>query len=290
MPIVKRYDFSSHLHVMEPLPSGMIPGGRTRGVLKAVLFDIYGTLFISSSGDIGVAEEGFRRSAAMDALRRHYQISWSPERMAHKLFDAIRRQHERQKSAGVDFPEVQIDQIWQEILEWTDMDRVRGLAEAYEAVVNPTYPMPGLDQVLRILRHRRVVMGIISNAQFFTPHLFEIFLGAGPEAFGFARTLTLYSFEFGRAKPSVALFETLAGRLQNQGVRPESVLYVGNDMRNDIQPAQAVGFQTALFAGDRRSLRRRRDDPALRQTTPDVVITDLREILELDMQGTIPKE
>ena len=278
---MKPYDIKPHLHRMEPLPTGTAPCGNIRGALKAVLFDIYGTLFISGSGDIGVAEEQFQRSAAMDALRRHYQIPWSADQMARKLFAAIRHDHRCQESVGVDHPEVQIDQIWQGILEWEDMTRIRGLAEAYETIVNPTYPMPGLDQMLRTLRRQGMILGIISNAQFFTPGLFKRFLGAWPEALGFPKTLTLYSFEFGRAKPCVALFDTLADRLQKYGIPPERALYVGNDMRNDILPAQTVGFQTALFAGDRRSLRRRRDEPALQNITPDVVITDLRQLLEL---------
>jgi putative hydrolase of the HAD superfamily len=279
---MKPYDINAHLHRMAPLPTGMAPGGSIRGVLKAVLFDIYGTLFISGTGDIGVAQDNFRRTAAMDTLRRHYQISWSAEQMSHKLFDAIRASHRFQQAAGVDHPEVQIDRIWQKMLGWEDMTRIRRLAEAYETIVNPTYPMPGLDQVLRTLKRRGMVMGIISNAQFFTPNLFKKFLGTLPEALGFARALTLYSFEFGRAKPSVALFEAVAESLQKRNIQPASALYVGNDMRNDILPAQSAGFQTALFAGDRRSLRRREDDPGLQAIRPDVVITDLRQILELN--------
>lgn len=276
------------LGVMEPQPTTIRPGGQLRGPLQAVVFDIYGTLFISGSGDIGIAENRFRQSAALDTLRRHFQIPWSSEQMSRKLFTAIRHQHQRLKATGVDYPEVRIDQIWQSILEWEDMDRVRAFAEAYEAIVNPTYPMPGLDQVLRRLRRRHVLMGIISNAQFFTPHLFKLFLGTTPEALGFTPELTLYSFEFGQAKPSVALFAHLARRLGQYDVQPESVLYVGNDMRNDIDPAQAVGFRTALFAGDRRSLRRRRNDPALRHTTPDLVVTHLNQLLELDLQSIGP--
>lgn len=285
---MKPYDINALLRRMEPLPTEMAPCGSTRDVLNAVIFDVYGTLFISGSGDIGVAEDKFRRSTAMDALRKHYQISWSAVEISQKLFAAIRDHHARQKIAGNDYPEVQIDRIWQEILNWKSMDQVREWAEAYEAIVNPTYPMPGLDQVLRTLRRRRMILGIISNAQFFTPRLFERFLGAPPEALGFRRILTLYSFEFGQAKPSVALFETLAGRLRDFGILPETALYVGNDMRNDIQPAQAAGFQTALFAGDRRSLRRPQDDPAIHDVTPTVVVTDLRQILDLDMQPNIP--
>ena len=48
-------------------------------------------------------------------------------------------------------------------------------------------------------------------------------------------------------------------------------------MRNDIATASAVGFRTALFAGDRRSLRWRTEDGI--KTQPDVVLTELSQIL-----------
>lgn len=280
---MEHYDWISNCRVMEPLPTGMVPAGRVRGIIQAVLFDVYGTLFISGSGDIGVTRGQTHAPAELESLRRHYQISWTSGQILQKLVDAIRDYHKQEKSKGVDFPEVNIDRIWQKILKWQDMVRIRRFAEAYETIVNPTFPMPGLDQVLRALRRRSILMGIISNAQFFTPHLFKTFLGASPAGLGFARDLTLYSYEYRRAKPSAFLFEQAAIRLQHRGVQPESVLYVGNDMRNDIQPAKAVGFQTALYAGDRRSLRQRDDDPALQSTSPDMVLTDLRQLLEFEM-------
>jgi putative hydrolase of the HAD superfamily len=165
---------------------------------------------------------------------------------------------------------------------------VRQFARAFEHIANPTYPMPGLDQVLRTLRRRRVLLGILSNAQFFTPLLFETFLGARPENLGFSRDLILYSFEFGQAKPSNALFTLLRRRLRSRGVRPEEALYVGNDMRNDIQPAQATGFQTALFAGDQRSLRWRGEDAALQPIRADLIITNLNQLLDSDRVAFAP--
>ena len=47
-------------------------------------------------------------------------------------------------------------------------------------------------------------------------------------------------------------------------------------MRNDIAPAAALGFRTALFAGDRRSLRLREEDAL--GVTPDAIITSLDQI------------
>ena len=278
----------SQVQYMTTVPTGLSPGGNVHTPLKAILFDIYGTLFISGSGDIGVAAERFRPSDALNALCERYRIPWSPAEMTRKLVEAIEKAHIQKKAVGVDYPEIEIDRIWRSILGWQDMGRIRQMAEAYEWIVNPTYPMPGLDQVLRTLRGRGLLMGIISNAQFFTPFLFERFLGADAAKLGFARDLTLYSFERGHAKPSMALFDRARSRLDKRGISPDTVLYLGNDMRNDITPAGQAGFQTALFAGDRRSLRLRDDDPAIQQTAPDLIVTDLRQILDVAMQGVTP--
>ena len=69
--------------------------------------------------------------------------------------------------------------------------------------------------------------------------------------------------------------------LKAKGIQPVSVLYLGNDMLNDIYPARTVGFQTALFAGDRRSLRLRKDDPRCAALSPDLVVTDLGQLPQL---------
>jgi len=50
-------------------------------------------------------------------------------------------------------------------------------------------------------------------------------------------------------------------------------------MRNDMGPAARLGFRTALFAGDARSLRRREGDPWCAGIVPDLVVTDLVDLL-----------
>jgi putative hydrolase of the HAD superfamily len=69
-----------------------------------------------------------------------------------------------------------------------------------------------------------------------------------------------------------------AQKIAEKGVSPASVLYIGNDMLNDIYPARQTGFKTALFAGDERSLRLRSDDPRCRGLRADLVITDLSQL------------
>ena len=82
-------------------------------------------------------------------------------------------------------------------------------------------------------------------------------------------------------KPSQKLYRLAAERLKaHHNLPPEQCLYIGNDMRNDIWPAQALGFKTALFAGDRLSLRRRDCHPACADLIPDLEITELMQVLK----------
>jgi putative hydrolase of the HAD superfamily len=123
-------------------------------------------------------------------------------------------------------------------------------------------------------------MGLISNAQFFTTLLFEWFLGADATALGFGTELIILSYQLGCAKPSPVLFEAAAAAIETRGIARSATLVVGNDMLNDIYPAQQMGFQTALFAGDARSLRLRKDDPRCRDLRADLILTDLAQLID----------
>lgn len=138
--------------------------------------------------------------------------------------------------------------------------------------------MPYLKQMLQECRKLKLSMGIISNAQFFTPYLFDWFLGSNLEDLGFDPDITLFSYQLNRAKPSLNLFQLAAERLKQEGIPAHTALYLGNDMLNDIYPAHRIGFQTALFAGDARSLRLRKDHPRCKNLSPDLVITRLDQV------------
>jgi putative hydrolase of the HAD superfamily len=52
-------------------------------------------------------------------------------------------------------------------------------------------------------------------------------------------------------------------------------------MLNDIFAASRAGFRTALFAGDRRSLRLRDGDSRVAGVSPDRVIRELKDVIPL---------
>jgi len=277
------HEYDRLLHYIEPLsplPTSLNPSKKLKEKVKCILFDVYGTLFISGSGDISIARQQSRLTQNLKNLLSRYQIKKKPQIVLDDFFSAIDIEHERLKKKGVDFPEVKIDRIWMRVLEIEELDAVRAFAVEFELIVNPVYPMPNLEKMLSNCKKSKILMGIISNAQFFTPYLFTWFLYLSPEDLGFKSDLIFYSYKSGHAKPSPFMFEAAAKNLKNIDISAHSVLYIGNDMLNDIYPAKMVGFKTALFAGDARSLRLRKNHPRCQNLSADIVITDLLQILD----------
>ena len=270
---------ADYISPMSPQPTSMTPGGRPRERIRCVLFDIYGTLFISGSGDIGVSKKAPPQVQKLDHLLRQFNVRKRPRDLPRELFQAIEDEHRRLRSAGIDYPEIEIDRIWKQILKIDDLALARRFAIQYELIVNPVYPMPNLENALAACRQKNIAMGIISNAQFFTPLLFEWFLDAGLESLGFHSDLIFLSYQIRHAKPSAKLFEKAAAAITARGLKTASVLYMGNDMLNDIYPANQLGFQTALFAGDARSLRLRTDDSRCLNLSADLILTDLEQLI-----------
>lgn len=262
--------------------------------IRAVVFDVYGTLFSSGVGDISLATEE-DRDAVLRAVLKGNGIpiteAASGRRFDEALHRLIRAHQEERRSEGIEYPEVEIRLVWADLLQQLAKDGeiaaapsvdIDSLVIDYETRVNAIQPMPGLAELLAELRARGLVLSVISNAQFYTPLLFEAFLGESIEALGFCPRCNVWSYAELEGKPSQQLYRLAAERLnEHHALSPKQCLYIGNDMRNDIWPAQALGFRTALFAGDRLSLRRREDHPACKDLQADAEITELRQILKL---------
>ena len=278
---------------LRPVPTDLAPRLDRPGRIRAVLLDIYGTLVISQSGDVGTAEssgeaEAFRRTLEAFEL---YPSSLA-EQTRELYFRCIRESHEASRRVGIDYPEVDIISIWHRILLELapalnrplepDISLAAGMALFYENLQNATAPMPGLKESLGRLKNAGLALGIISNAQFYTPPLLASCLDTGSLEDFFHPELLLWSYREGRAKPSQELFRRAAGLCRDLlDIPPEEILYAGNDMRNDIFPAAREGFRTALFAGDRRSLRLREKDPLYSYIKPDIIITELEQLPDL---------
>jgi len=265
---------------MDIIPTGISEEGRPPEVIKAIFFDVYGTLLMSRAGDIGSAVKDSREHMAdIDAMLRRCHIGKEPDVFLQEFYTAIEEEKEKRKACGIDYPEVDIETIWQTVTGIEDRSLIRRCAVEYELLVNPVYPMPHVVELLARCRERGIPMGIVSNAQFYTPLFFSSLLGMDLASLGFIDDFIFFSYLQGYCKPSLVLFERVAAAIEAAGIPIGHVLYVGNDMLKDICPAGRIGFHTVLFAGDGRSLNLQRGDERVRNVRPDMVVTDLSQIL-----------
>ena len=267
---------------LSPIPTGVTAQLPKLNDIRAVLFDVYGTMLISGSGDVGTATADNNAASLEEALHCsgfEVHTGTSGVRGIELLDQQIRAFHKERRSDGVAYPEVEIRSIWKSVVaelcdgQSGDIER---MAIEYECRVNPVWPMPDLVETLDAIKARGIMLGIVSNAQFYTPVLLETLLGQSHIAAGFRESACVWSYEMLEAKPSRHLYEFAL-----KDLNPSQVLYVGNDMRNDIWPSQELGCQTALFAGDKRSLRLREDDDCVANVKPGSVITNLGQIIEI---------
>ncbi len=278
---MKRRDaiYAQHIRPMAPIPTGIAPNLSKIQRYSAILFDVYGTLLISGAGEIGFNQESSDGEDGVLHLLRRYGINRNPQCLALARNLAIERSHAVARGKGIDYPEVDIRQVWQQVLAVDDICGLEDFALEHELIVNPVYLMPGVEVLLTACKTRKVPMGIISNAQFYTLDVLERFFGTTLEMAGFDQRLLFFSWREGHAKPSTIMFDRAKAVLSGMGIPAETVLFVGNDMRNDIWPAKAVGFKSALFAGDRRSLRQRQSDDRCKGVAPDLIVNDLRQLI-----------
>lgn len=284
---------------MEPVATGEQPRLRRMEGIKAVAFDFYGTMFMSGTGDTVIDDpKGDEALALEQAFKELF-----PETTENDAFDAengvqtykqvIHDHKTADREQGIDYPEVQITQVWKDVLSRLRAQGLGGLPEApeeellerltieFEMRNNPTWPLPDLMETLQSLAGKNLLQGILSNSQFYTPMIFEAHLGSAPQQHVFETNLCIWSYEERRCKPSLPFHESLKKAFDaHYGITPDEVLYVGNDMLKDIYPAAHFGFKTALFAGDDRSLKWRRDDERCATLQPDLVITRLYQLID----------
>lgn len=294
-------DFLDQLEVLHPINLGITKKTGKHNNIKACIFDIYGTLLISASGDIDQAD--FSDKALGFAFKKAgigLNVGGEERRdlledILQRFKDTVKEIHENKKSQGISFPEVDFVNIWASVLKEYNKkgifssyseEKLKLFTFLFELMSNKIYPMPYMNEVIYKLNQSGIPLGIISNAQFFTPMLMNYFLNdkleESTEIPQFKNELVLYSYLLGRSKPDMNLFHEMKYILWNSyGIKAEESIYIGNDMYNDVYPAYHAGFQAALFAGDKRSLRWRKNFDEVRDVQPHYIITDLRDLLSL---------
>jgi putative hydrolase of the HAD superfamily len=290
------------LGVIHPVPTGMEPVVQKDNSIKAIIFDIYGTLLVSASGDIDEAsfslknleqalnEAGIKILAGNE--NQKYQIL---EEILDLYKQTIIDTHQQKKCQDIPYPEINIVDVCQSVVDtgvargwlmFANGSDCKKSIFVFEVLSNRTSPMPGLKDVIFSLHKKGYPLGIVSNAQFYTPVLLHYYLNdefkETETVFPFVPDLTVYSYKHLRGKPDTYLYSKLIPELESKyHIKPSEALFVGNDMLKDVYAANKAGFKTALFAGDRQSLRMRKDDERTKQLNPDYIITELNQISDI---------
>jgi putative hydrolase of the HAD superfamily len=287
--------FKTLSELLNPDPTGTEPLLTKLDGIKAVIFDFYGTLYISGVGDIGIDDGKSDAGLLLEALQGA-GVKISDEKAGTRGFEiynnVVKQQIQDLKDTGIPYPEPDIRTVWQSVLDQlrsenliqatADTNQHMQMAVEFEARMNPIWPMPDLEETLDGLKARKFELGIISNSQFYTPIAFEALSGRTLKDLGFNSNLLHWSFDESRKKPGLIFYKHFLEKAKRQlpELTPENYLYVGNDMLKDVYPAHELGMKTALFAGDSRSLKWRTDDSRTKNLHPDIVITELRQLLE----------
>lgn len=279
------------------------------GGIQVVLLDVYGTLVISGSGDVGTADDAnhdaanrWIREAAADAGIENLDGIPTSDQLRNQIVST----NEAARFETNPKPEVDILEIWRRVLRANErkdlatnpkilVDWICGL----EGRSNPVWPMPGALDALMAMKEKGRRLGIVSNAQFYTLFIVRALLTNDPQDAKQApsndsRERTIagdlssvfdlnachFSYRYRAAKPGPLLFDRTMRHLNSLAISPDQVLYVGNDMLNDVWAAKQFGLRTALFAGDGRSLRLRAEDARCQNCLPDMVLTHWDQIVE----------
>ncbi|KLU06111.1 hydrolase [Rhodopirellula islandica] len=279
------------------------------GEIQVILLDVYGTLVISGSGDVGTADDA-KHDAANRWIRDAATEAGVQDLTGIPTSDQLRNQivatNEAARSEANPKPEVDILEIWRRVLQANGREDLATNPKILAAWIcgvegrsNPVWPMPGAHDALMAMQAKGRRLGIVSNAQFYTPLIVQNLIAkrsqdtkrgessdsvertiAGDLSSVFDLNACHFSYRYRAAKPGPLLFERAISQLRGTGILPEQVLYIGNDMLNDVWAAKQFGLQTALFAGDGRSLRLRTEDARCEKCLPDMVLTHWDQIVE----------
>jgi putative hydrolase of the HAD superfamily len=278
--------------------------------VRAVIADVYGTMV--NYWRPGFEERGSREALLLEAFSGVVErfgmgetlAAMNPAEAPAKTLCGFYNgllAISRQKSAGEggSLPEVRVEEVWSVIalmLKRNGYDAggrapwrgdpagfARCLAYTYNFLSMGRELYPGVSSALKKLKDGNIALGILSDAQFYTPIDLTLLLrdqsGGAVVDYGelFDTDLTFLSCEYGFVKPSETLYRRLFDALYEYRITPDQTVIAGNDLAADIAPAAALGMRTALFCGDDLTVFGRDGGGGV---VPDIVFYDWEELPE----------
>jgi FMN phosphatase YigB (HAD superfamily) len=276
--------------------------------VKAVLWNVYGTLIRITDGELlHETPDRLRMEVALDKTIREFNMWHSMTRKPgapwEYLLSVYRRLVEDQRLAGTrrfgDVPEVDSARVWRKIvdrllqkeysydrLQYGDEDALsEKIAYFFHSMLQGHEAAPEAAAALSAVASAGVPQGLLADAQCFTlVQLIRDLQRDDPSvtmAKLFRPELVTLSHCEGVRKPSMSLFAGAYRGLKGLGLEPGDVLYVSTKVAGDLAVARSIGFQTAVYAGEKLGLSATVDDLQNPETCPDRLLTQLSQIREV---------
>ncbi len=205
-------------------------------MIKGLLFDLNGTVI-----DIYTSESDDQIYRTVSNFLDYYRIKISPQTLKEEYFNGIRRQ---KKESAEEFPEFDVVKLFREIITSYSSPESLSVEPETAAIIFRAagrYKLEPYDGVVSTLRQlsESYSLAAVSDGQpvWAIPELHS----AGLDQFF---RFTIVSGDYGFRKPDRRMYEMA---LTNMGLRPEEVIFVGNDMYRDVYGAHEIGMKTVFF-------------------------------------------
>ena len=276
--------------------------------VKAVMWNLYGTLLRISDGDlIQFHFKPARMQAALERTLLEFGMQTAISNDAASAWSELYQHYKQvlehlEKAAPVkdgEFPHIDSAQIW---LGLINRMAERGLvyqesqfgdraafaskvAYFFHSCFQGVQAGHRAQRAIGMLSNAGIAQGLLADGQSFAMLDLERCFKMQGQTSELDDLLNpscrVLSHEFGVRKPSRILYETAVRRLAALDISPRQTLYVSTRVAGDLGIAREYGFRTVLFAGDKTSLKASIAELNHPDLKPKRLVTDLTQVCQI---------
>ena len=275
--------------------------------VRAVLWNVYGTLVAISGGDLVFTHpQSFVMGMALEKTIQEFKMwaamSRKPGQPSEYLVHIYEKELDKLRlgpGGGERHPEIAAEMVWEAIIKKLLQkdykfdagffgalnEYSRKVAYFFHASLQGTGCYPGAAEALQQVAGAGLTQGLLADGQCFTTIQMQRGL---TKQDGGAKLDTLLSdgacalsYEIRGRKPSDRLFRKALDALHTQGIESSQILHVGSRVQQDVIPARKLGMRTALFAGDKASVQATPEQIKDTASRPELMLTELNQIAEV---------
>lgn len=290
------------------VPRKAIPSIKPLPGIKAVTWNVYGTLLRITDGDLLLLPaQPIRMQVALEKTIQEFNMWQSMTRKSGAPWEHLLTQYkdlvaEMQLTVPAkkgDVGQVSSTKLWRKLISrleqkdyeydsdfYGDPDEyAEKVAYFFHSCLQGVAAMEKATWVVKAVAEAGLAQGLLADGQSFTLtqllRAFQATTKLPPLGRLFTAGCVVLSCDVGVKKPSRTLFTTAAEAFAQQGLDPTQVLYVSNQWPDDLTVAKQTGFRTALFAGDKNSLQASAEELLTSDLRPDRLLTELTQIRNL---------